>query len=75
MTTAPRQSADAFAGLHKHPMTKKTFSIHYKARGQKKPAEFAGWYWHFVPFDELTDEEEGPFTSSRAAFRHACSKC
>lgn len=71
----PRSTADAFAGMHRHPLTKKTFEIYYKHRETKKPAEFAGWYWKPIPFDELTDDETGPFTSSRAAFRDACSKC
>lgn len=71
MTIRPRQSNDAFAGHHKHPKTRKTFEVFYKARGAKRAFEFAGWYWRPTPFDDLADEDIGPFTSSRAAFRAA----
>lgn len=71
----PRSTNDAFTGLHKHPLTKRTFEIFYKHRDEKQIAELAGWYWRTIPYDELTGEEAGPFTSSRAAFRDACSKC
>lgn len=71
MTVRPRSTNDAFAGHHKNRQTRTTFEVFYKHRGAKRAADLAGWYWRPAPFNDLTDEDHGPFTSSRAAYRDA----
>jgi hypothetical protein len=74
MTNLVRPDNDAYAGQHRHSKDKgKTFEVYYKGRAIKRAWERAGWYWRVVPFDELTGEESGPFTSSRLAYRDAYS--
>lgn len=67
----PRRSYDAFAGMHRQRNTRNTIEVYYKTKEAKAKDELAGWYWRPVPYDDLTQTEQGPFASSRAAFRHA----
>lgn len=70
----PRSTADAYAGYHRYPQCKQqTFQIFYKHRKTKRITEEAGWYWRPTPYDSLIDEETGPFTSSRNAYRNVCN--
>lgn len=74
MTTPPRATYNAHDG--EHTLHARTFTVAYITRAARQAAALtdaprpakAGWYWH--EFGRM----HGPFASSRAAFRNACSK-